>query len=187
MNNVLIFAGTTEGRSLGEFLSRQKVNTHVCVATEYGETLIEENAYLKVHAGRLDAEEIGNLIQELQADCVVDATHPYAAVVSENIQKACKEVKRDYIRLLREADREDVSDCVFVNSVEEAAAFLAGTTGKILAATGSKELHKYTVIPDYKERVTARVLSTPNVAEECAKLGFVGKNLICMQGPFSKN
>lgn len=186
MNNVLIFAGTTEGRSLGEFLSRQKVNTHVCVATEYGETLIEENAYLKVHAGRLDAEEIGNLIQELQADCVVDATHPYAAVVSENIQKACKEVKRDYIRLLREVDREDVSDCVFVNSVEEAAVFLAGTTGKILAATGSKELHKYTVIPDYKERVTARVLSTPNVAEECAKLGFVGKNLICMQGPFSE-
>ena len=156
------------------------------MATEYGETLIEENAYLKVHAGRLDAEEIGNLIQELQADCVVDATHPYAAVVSENIQKACKEVKRDYIRLLREADREDVSDCVFVNSVEEAAVFLAGTTGKILAATGSKELHKYTVIPDYKERVTARVLSTPNVAEECAKLGFVGKNLICMQGPFSE-
>ena len=83
MNNVLIFAGTTEGRSLGEFLSRQKVNTHVCVATEYGETLIEENAYLKVHAGRLDAEEIGNLIQELQADCVVDATGNLVGIVSE--------------------------------------------------------------------------------------------------------
>ena len=32
----------------------------------------------------------------------------------------------------------------------------------------------------------ARVLSTGEVAAACEKLGFVGKNLICMQGPFSE-
>ena len=65
--------------------------------------------------------------------------------------------------------------------------YLKGTEGPILAATGSKELAKYTALPDYRERVTARVLSTPEAVRESAALGFQGKNLICMQGPFGKN
>ncbi|MDY3918110.1 MAG: precorrin-6A reductase [Candidatus Limivivens sp.] len=186
MTNVLIFAGTTEGRGLAEFLSRQRVTAHVCVATEYGETLMREGEFLKIHAGRLDTEEIAALIRELDAACVVDATHPYAVVVSENIQKACELAGREYLRLLRETGEHDTEDCIRVDSVEEAVTFLAGTEGKILAATGSKELAKYTALPDYQERVTARVLSTPEVAAACAGLGFQGKNLICMQGPFSE-
>ena len=38
----------------------------------------------------------------------------------------------------------------------------------------------------YKERLYARVLSTPEVVKTCAELGFEGKHLICMQGPFSE-
>ena len=74
---------------------------------------------------------------------------------------------------------------VCVDSVQEAAAYLSGTTGNILATTGSKELKSYTVIPEYEERVYARVLSLPEVVKSCAELGFTGKHLICMQGPFS--
>ena len=58
-------------------------------------------------------------------------------------------------------------------------------TGNILIATGSKELHLYTAIEDYRERCFARVLSTgPSVAES-VRLGFEGSHLIAMQGPFS--
>ena len=39
---------------------------------------------------------------------------------------------------------------------------------------------------EIKDRVFARVLSTAEVASACEKLGFVGRNLICMQGPFSE-
>lgn len=37
MKNILLFAGTTEGRLLAEYLIHQPVSLHVCVATEYGE------------------------------------------------------------------------------------------------------------------------------------------------------
>ena len=40
MNNILLFAGTTEGRQLAEALKDQPVHLTVSVATEYGETLI---------------------------------------------------------------------------------------------------------------------------------------------------
>ena len=40
MYNICVFAGTTEGRELVEFLTGQPVQVTACVATEYGETLL---------------------------------------------------------------------------------------------------------------------------------------------------
>lgn len=186
MSTVIIFAGTVEGRTLSEYLSGKKIRVTACVATEYGGTLLTENEYLNVHAGRMDREQMKDLIRREGAGLVIDATHPYAAEVSKNVSRACEDVKAEYIRLIRESAAVDPEHVVSVSSVEEAAAWLAGTEGNILAATGSKELAKYTVIPDYEKRVFARVLSTGEVAQACEKLGFRGRNLICMQGPFSE-
>lgn len=186
MSTVIIFAGTTEGRTLSEYLSRRRISVTACVATEYGETLLAENRYLRVHAGRMDREQMRDFIQSEGAGTVVDATHPYAAVVSQNVSLACQDAGACYIRLIRESGKVEPEQVIPVSSVEEAAGYLAGTKGNILAATGSKELAKYTVIPDYEKRVFARVLSTGDVAQACEKIGFRGKNLICMQGPFSE-
>ena len=186
MSKILIFAGTTEGRLLAEFLNRQKVPACVCVATEYGGQLLEANKYLEVSHTRLNQQEMCQLITQKEIKLTVDATHPYAAEVSENIKNACKETRCEYIRLLRSQIHADEENMVCVESVDEAVEFLKGTEGNILATTGSKELHKYTAIPDFADRVFARVLSTPEVAQHCAELGFTGKHLICMQGPFSE-
>ena len=43
MRRVIIFAGTTEGRKLSEYLAVRKVPVTACVATEYGETLLTAN------------------------------------------------------------------------------------------------------------------------------------------------
>ena len=191
MKKILVFAGTTEGRNLAEFLEKNQIPTEVCVATQYGETLLEEGKYLHVHAGRLDETEMEQQIQKKQITLVIDATHPYAVIVSQNIRRACSRTGTEYIRLARkETDaswKQEMEDVTEVASVAEAAAFLAKKEGRIFAATGSKELSAYQVIPDYQNRVVARVLSTPEAVSECAMLGFSGKNLICMQGPFTED
>ena len=64
MDKILLFAGTTEGRNLAEFLEKNQIPTEVCVATQYGETLLEEGKYLHVHAGRLDETEMEQQIQK---------------------------------------------------------------------------------------------------------------------------
>ena len=191
MDKILLFAGTTEGRNLAEFLEKNQIPTEVCVATQYGETLLEEGKYLHVHAGRLDETEMEQQIQKQQITLVIDATHPYAVIVSQNIRRACSRTGTEYIRLARkETDaswKQEMEDVTEVASVAEAAAFLAKKEGRIFAATGSKELSAYQVIPDYQDRVVARVLSTPEAVSECAMLGFSGKNLICMQGLFTED
>ena len=43
MSKICIFGGTTEGRKLAEFLSGQPCDVMVCVATDYGQTLLPES------------------------------------------------------------------------------------------------------------------------------------------------
>ncbi len=124
-------------------------------------------------------------MEEENISIVVDATHPYAALVSENIVMACAECGCRYIRLQRAAG-EITKDCVRVSSLEQAVEYLEGTEGAVLAATGSRDLEAYTKLKDYRNRVTARVLSVPESVTKAVELGFSGKNLICMQGPFRR-
>ena len=51
-NKILIYAGTTEGRRLAEFLVKREVSVHVCVATEYGESLLPEGSNITTTHGR---------------------------------------------------------------------------------------------------------------------------------------
>lgn len=187
MCKVILFGGTTEGKDMAEFLAASKIETLVCVATAYGATRLEESTYLRISDNRLDQSAMQEVFCAEKPEIIVDATHPYAKEVTENIRAASSAAGIKYLRLLRQTySQAEVENAVFVDSVDEAVSYLSDKEGVIFASTGSKELHKYTSIPNYKERVVARVLSTANVAQECEKLGFQGENLICMQGPFSK-
>ncbi|UWP59741.1 bifunctional cobalt-precorrin-7 (C(5))-methyltransferase/cobalt-precorrin-6B (C(15))-methyltransferase [Ruminococcus gauvreauii] len=186
MSEVLIFAGTLEGRTIAEFLSKYHIETYVCVATQYGESLLPKGGSLKISHERLDRDQMKALMERENPRVVIDATHPYAAEVTANIRLACEAAKKPYLRLLRSGHQVNDKDVVYVDSVADAVAYLQNTQGNVLATTGSKELAEYTKLADYRERVYARVLSLPEVAVSCAGLGFEGKHLICMQGPFSK-
>ena len=102
MCNICVFAGTTEGRELVEFLAGQPVQATVCVATEYGETLLPEAENITVLAGRIPVEDIIRMLQRMRFDLVIDATHPYATSITESICTACRETQTEYLRLLRQ-------------------------------------------------------------------------------------
>lgn len=184
---VLVFAGTTEGREIAEWLNDKRIESYVSVATEYGSTLLEDSEYIHVLCGRMNNQEMEAFFMEKQIQIVVDATHPFAKVVTENIRSACAKCKVQYIRCLRSAglSGEETDHLRIVSSIAEAVAFLEGTEGNILISTGSKELGEYTKLTDYKERCYARVLSVKESVEKSIALGFEGKHLIAMQGPFS--
>ena len=135
--------------------------------------------------GRMDEGEMERLFAGEDA-LVVDATHPYASAVTENIRSACEKTGRTYLRVLRSSTLTGEEEAVYVDSPEAAAEYLAGTEGNIFLTTGSKELPAFRAVPDYENRIFARVLPLPEVVKSCAELGFQGKHLICMQGPFSQ-
>lgn len=178
----VIFAGTSEGRILCEQLSQAGMQAMVCVATEYGKAVLPEMPGIAVHTGRMTAQQMADFLCD--TELVIDATHPYAVEVSDNIRQACAVVNCQYIRLLR--PKTQANGAVHVSSAAEAAEFLAGTEGAVLLTVGSKELHAFTTVPNYQQRLWPRVLPAAASIEICKNLGFLSAHTIMMQGPFSE-
>ena len=187
MNDVILFAGTTEGRMLAEACRNTPLTLHVCVVTDYGETLIEPAENIRVLAGRKDAAAIEALIAETGAKLIVDATHPYAASVTGTLRTVCGRTGTEYVRLLRSAEHAGTEECVFVPDTAAAAAYLNTVEGNILLTVGSKELAGYTAVTDYETRLFARVLPLLSSVQQANDCGFKGRNLIAMQGPFTED
>lgn len=185
LNRVLIFAGTTEGRTLSEYLSENRIEHTVCVATEYGEEVLSASPYMTIHQGRMGVSEMEKLMQTGSFAAVVDATHPYAVEVTANIREASQEAKLPYLRLKRWLDAETEGSVFNFHSNEECVDALEKTEGNILLTTGSKELATYCSRPLVKDRLYVRILPGMESISICTELGIKGKQMIAMQGPFS--
>lgn len=184
MHKIVLFGGTTEGRILTEFFSEKKIPAMVCVATDYGEKVLNYNDPVVVQSKRLNQEEMCNLFQEEQTEIVFDATHPYATEVSKNIKEACCKKSIEYIRVLRESV--EVDGVIKFSDMGDLIEYLNQTTGLIFSSMGAKEAKVLTNINNFQERVYLRMLPSPEGMSHCLDLGYPMKNLCGMQGPFSK-
>lgn len=240
--HVFLFGGTTEGRKIAEAIvevnrewaahedaaacaahesSGLPIAAEVYVTTAYGASLLPAGPGIRVHVGRLDAEEMTALFEaarqatgftsdetarqqlkpmpgdtngELEksespksaGQCrqaercqlsgqllVIDATHPYAAVVSENILTACAAAGVRCIRVERESTGVEEHDLAsegaalhWVDSIEEAAAWLAHETSdaKCMPDTSGMKTQVQGLGENGKERTpAARVTPRPNI------------------------
>lgn len=188
MSKILIFSGTGDGRKLAENLATAGHEIIVCVATEYGEQLMPKNPNIKVHCGRMDEAHMHAFFSSCNMDVVIDATHPYAKVVSENIKNVCERGNYVYYRLLRDSyiNAADNENIVVVDDIAGAAKYLNKCDGNIFVSTGSKELPEFVENISDKERVYVRVLPSVSVLQEITEIGLKGSQIICMQGPFGE-
>ena len=134
---------------------------------------------------------------------LLEMVEPNILKVTLNRPKAYNALSHDLVRELTELSQWLVDEYYNIRVVllyggDEGKGFCAGldvkqgltdyeqTQGNILITTGSKELDKYTRLTNYKERCYARVLSVLPSVMQSIELGFSGKHLIAMQGPFSR-
>ena len=183
MKKVLVFAGTTEGRELAELLADSNIKCSVCVATDYALELMNDKR-LDVHCGRLTEEEMEVLMRDGKFDVVVDATHPYAQIVSQNVRQAADMESISLIRLRRSTESAEEGFVSF-KTHEECSAWLSLQTGNILLTTGSKDLGSYAKNETIKNRLFVRVLPGEESIRLCTANGITGRQIIAMQGPFS--
>ena len=186
MKEILIFAGTTEGRALSEALADAGIRHTVCVATEYGEIVLKEHPLVNVHRGRMDREEIRYFLEKGDFLAVVDATHPYATVVTQNIKAAMKDLSIPYLRLKREREEGRIEGVRYFEDHEACAEALCQITGNILLTTGSKDLFRYCAHEKLKERLYVRVLPGIESIQICMEQGIAGKQILALQGPFTE-
>ena len=176
----VVFSGTTEGRRFSQKLAAMGAEVTVCVATPLGAEEQGRMAGITVHAGRLGPDAMAALLAG--ADLCVDATHPYAVDATQNIRAAAAQAGVEYRRLLR-AQSPLPEGCAVFETAAQAAAYLAGTAGNVLLATGAKELAAFAALDP--ARLYPRVLPTPEGIAACEAANIPHRNIIAMQGPFS--
>lgn len=182
--NVCIFGGTTEGRLLAKILSDYQAEVDLYIATDYGEQFVKELSNVNIHQKRLNKEQMIELFSMNKFDYVVDATHPFAKIVSQNAKEAAEYCNIQYYRIVREVNKNE--DCKYFNSVEDIVAYLNCADGNILLTTGSKDLENFINVKNYEKRIFLRILPMESSLKKALELGYSNKNIICMQGPFSE-
>lgn len=186
MIQLLLFGGTTEGRQLAQWAAaRGTADMTACTATDYGAQLLEESPHLVPVAGRMDQAAMEKLMRAVPYACVIDATHPYAVDVSQNVAKAAEACGIPVVRVVREGEPE--GDWTCMDTVEDAAAYLAGVPGNILLTTGTRDLEAFTrAIPDFKDRMWVRILPVVSSLQHTLDLGVPVSHIVAAQGPFTK-
>ncbi len=181
-----VFGGTSDAVLLCQMLQQSGRIYSLSVATEAG---AETAAGLtgQVFIGRLDCAQMQEFFLKNKIDLVIDATHPFAAEVSQNIIEATAVSLLPLIRYER-LTQIDLLENPLLIKVEntEAACHAAKKFGnRVFLTTGSKTL------ADYKKQLPektliARVLPTVGVIQSCVDLGFGVGQIVAIKGPFTR-
>ena len=89
--DVLVIGGTSDARAICQQLDAADVRYTLSVATPTGERLAGDIRG-QIRCGRMEWQQMAEWLRAQRTRWVIDASHPYAEVVSQNIVRACASV-----------------------------------------------------------------------------------------------
>ena len=184
MEKVLIFGNTKEARDIARTLRRRGRQITFSVVSEYAKSLLPLGTIC--HVGRLDGEEMLAFIREENPHRVVDATHPYAVLASQNIRQCCDALNIAYERIHFEDIDNAWRDAVeWVDSREQLITAVLREKGNMLLGIGRDPIFPMPAEADLT-RLYPRIAPIPASLQACLDIGFLPENIIAMEAPFSK-
>lgn len=184
MERVLIFGNTKEARETAAMLRRRGRQIIFSVVSEYARSLLPLGT--NCHVGRLAGEDMLTFIRQTNPHRVIDATHPYAVLASQNIRQCCEALNIAYERVhFADIDNAWRDAVEWVDTPEALVAAVLREKGNMLLGIGRDP-----VLPLPAEanpsRLYARITPSPESVAACLAAGFPKANIIAMDGPFSK-
>lgn len=183
--HVLVMGGTSDARLICQQLDAAGVDYTLSVATPTGQHLAGDIRG-DVRCGRMDFAAMVEWLTQNQTRWVVDASHPYAEVVSETLTRACQQVNVVLSRYQRPEQLAELEHPLLhkVPTLEAACEVAKGLGQRVLLTTGSKDLARWRAGLGEKT-LLARVLPVADVMTQCAESGFGVAEIYAMCGPFS--
>ncbi len=179
MARLLLLGGTAEGLALARSTAGDP-GLHT-VTSLAGRTRRPADVPGEVRVGGFGgAEGLARHLQEQGIDLLVDATHPFAAVMAQNAAQACHEAGVPRLKLLRPAWRPVPGDLwIEAADAAEAAAALPGLGGRFFLTTGFRDMTAFAGLADAWFLV--RLIDRPEAA-----LPLAWHDLILARGPFAE-
>lgn len=185
---IFMLCGTSDARELALHLSQQGLPLRASVVTPSAAERLE-TAGVSTRTGRLDAAAMIALLQEGGYRAVVDGSHPFALEAHANAMSAAAALGLPFFRYERQSLIYDSHPrLILVSSYEEAARQAKLLKGSVMLTTGGKTLEVFAeeLLGDPEIRLTVRLLPCLENMEKCLALGMEQRNIIALQGPFSR-
>ncbi|MBB6714464.1 cobalt-precorrin-6A reductase [Clostridium gasigenes] len=176
--------GTSEGKKFLSLINEYTEDIIVSTATEYGGELLSDYKVKHINTKPLDKDGLNKLIKDFNIKVLVDASHPYAEIVSKNAMESCKESNIEYIRYERlgALSKENNKNIIRVKSYEELETVINNIPGNILNTTGSKNIGKILSL-NIENRVIHRILPSWQILKEVLELGVEVSDVVAIKGP----
>ncbi len=118
--NVWILSGTSDGPVMASRLLELNYSVFASVLTYRAAQAYIENPKLHIITGKLnDKDEIINFIKKNKIKCVIDATHPFAVIISENLNNACKEINTPLLVFERKSLMNNASNINYIDGLKD--------------------------------------------------------------------
>jgi len=118
--NVWILSGTSDGPPLVDSLLQLKYVVFASVVTHRAGKSYTKHPKLHIITGKLSNKfEIIDFLKKNQIKFVVDATHPFALIISENLNMACKEIDIPLLVLNRKSSFEKSNKFHYISNVKD--------------------------------------------------------------------
>ena len=102
--NVWILSGTSDGPVIANRRLELNYSVFASVLTYKAGQAYIENTKIQNITGKLNnKDQIINFINKNKITCVVDATHPFAVIISTNLYNACKEINMPLLQFERKS------------------------------------------------------------------------------------
>jgi precorrin-6A/cobalt-precorrin-6A reductase len=146
---ILILGGTIEARLLAEALAgRSDLAVTLSLA---GRTAKPLPQIVPVRVGGFGgAEGLARHLRSEKIDALIDATHPYAAIISANAAEAARETSVPLLALRRTPwTKVEADSWIEVATIEDAVHALGQAPRRVFLALGRKELQPFTAAPQH--------------------------------------
>ena len=101
--NVWILSGTSDGPIIADKLLNLNYVVFVSVISYKASLVYPKKNKLHIITGKiLDEIEVSQFLKKHQIDLIIDATHPFALQISENLAKGCKKSNKMLLRFERQ-------------------------------------------------------------------------------------
>jgi len=118
--NVWILSGTSDGPVIANRLLKFNYSVFASVLTYRAGQSYIKNPKLHIITGKLNnKDEIINFIKKNKIKCVVDATHPFAQIISKNLNDACKEINAPLLVFERKSLMNNANNFYYIDDLKD--------------------------------------------------------------------
>lgn len=179
---IWLIGGTKESAAIAHALIQHQIPSLVTVTTESARQLYPQSSSLDVWVGRLADDEMPQFIKNQRISAVVDASHPYAAAISESAIATAQALAIPYLRYERPAIAAVHSSHPTFSSIEDVIASDILSNQRVLLTIGYRWLPLF---QPWQDRATLFVRILPSTVALHAALaaGFTPDRIIALRPP----